>query len=193
MWLSTSAAVDILVAISMTYFLLKRRTNFQQSRVLISHLIRLTVETGSLTAIVAIVDTTLFNTTKGTNFHSCLAIVLAKLYTNTLLVVLNNRIYMQRDKVPERLAGNPSISTSSDRDFSRNRFREVLAQRDRATTTENNPTLSKGQVYEDIAIDTLPTKNLKEISTTLSHEGELGRPSGPINIWIDREETTCEM
>ncbi|KIJ36271.1 hypothetical protein M422DRAFT_261415 [Sphaerobolus stellatus SS14] len=193
-WISTSVAVDFIVAISMTYLLLKRRTNFDQSRLLISRLIRLTIETGSATAIIALVETVLYNTTKGTalgNLHSCPSIVLAKTYTNTLLVVLNNRIYMQRDTVAERLARNGSVVNSADRDSSRSRFTEVLVQRDGVIRAENNPTLtiSKGEVYEDIAIDRLSTtKNIGE-----QGDLELGRPSGPINIRIDREATTREM
>jgi len=193
-WLCTSAAVDLLVAISMSYLLLKRRTNFDQSRILVSRLIRLTIETGSVTAIIAIFDAALVNTAKGTDLaalHFCPDIVLAKMYTNTLLVVLNNRIYMQRDTVAERLARNGSVVINADRDFPRSRFAEVFAQRGGVIPAENNPTLTigKGEVYEDIAIDRLSTtKNLGE-----QEDLELGRPSGPINIRMDREETTREM
>ncbi|KIJ37124.1 hypothetical protein M422DRAFT_50736 [Sphaerobolus stellatus SS14] len=197
-WLATSAIVDILVAICMTYLLLKRRTHFYQTQLLISRLIRLTIETGSGTAIVAMIDVTLFNTTKGTNLHACPAIVLAKLYTNTLLVVLNSRLYAHRDRVTDRLAGNPS-SSSSGRDYSRNRFVEALAQRPGVTDNEDNPNLAKSRALEDIHLESLSKPGdilkirLKDVmtkghTTEISHDRELAK-TGPINIWIDRDET----
>ncbi|KIJ40870.1 hypothetical protein M422DRAFT_780556 [Sphaerobolus stellatus SS14] len=186
-WYAANVIVDIIVAISMTYLLLRIKTNFDQTRLLLSRLIRLTIETGSLTAIVAIIDITLFNTTKGTNYHACAAIILAKLYTNTLMVVLNNRLYIQRDRAADILVEN-SNSGSSGRNFSRNRFAEVLSQGNGDTYDEDTPNLGTGRAHESVRLERLSTANpTTKGSTETSHDRKFVK-TGPINVWIDREE-----
>ena len=59
---------------------------------------RLTIETGTLTAIAAIVDLVFFLRAHNA-LHQVSGVILAKLYSNTLLVIFNNRMVM---------AGRPS-------------------------------------------------------------------------------------
>ncbi|KIJ56130.1 hypothetical protein M422DRAFT_239336 [Sphaerobolus stellatus SS14] len=85
-WLSGTAAVDILIAVSMIYLLTRHKACFSHTKVLVSRLCRLSIETGSVTATIA-----------GINYHTTPAFVLAKLYSNTLMAVLNNRLHLRRD------------------------------------------------------------------------------------------------
>jgi len=93
-----SAIVDVLIAVIMTVLLLRSRTGLHRSDDMINRLIRLVIETGSLTASVAIfgVATFVAPSLKDTLLFECPALILAKIYANTLLVNLNNRAFMRR-------------------------------------------------------------------------------------------------
>ncbi|KAK0192533.1 hypothetical protein F5146DRAFT_507044 [Armillaria mellea] len=94
MWLAGSALCDVMIAISMTYFLSKFDTKYKETQAIISKFIRLTIETGSMTATVAVTDLILFLVFPHNNYHITPALVLAKLYSNTLLVMLNSRMHV---------------------------------------------------------------------------------------------------
>ncbi|KAK0196000.1 hypothetical protein F5146DRAFT_1133456 [Armillaria mellea] len=54
------ALCDIVIAICMTYYLMRSNTGFHCTEILVTKLIRLTIETGSLTAVVALAILVLF-------------------------------------------------------------------------------------------------------------------------------------
>ncbi|KAF8876239.1 hypothetical protein BD779DRAFT_1629511, partial [Infundibulicybe gibba] len=91
-WLVCAAVCDVIIAISMYYWLSKSETRFRATNVLISKLIRLAIETGSLTAMVATLEITLFLAFPGTDYHTAPALILAKLYSNSLVVTFNSRL-----------------------------------------------------------------------------------------------------
>ncbi|KLO19178.1 hypothetical protein SCHPADRAFT_952540, partial [Schizopora paradoxa] len=109
-WLAGSAACDILIAISMTIVvspflvhltsssshpmaqLLRKDTQVIQTQAIISRIIRLVVETGCLTAVSATIDLTLFLSFPHNAYHGTVALTLAKLYSNSLLVIFNSRL-----------------------------------------------------------------------------------------------------
>ncbi|KAF8492465.1 hypothetical protein JB92DRAFT_1234911 [Gautieria morchelliformis] len=126
-WLGGSAAVDIMIAMTMTYLLTRERnkTKFHRSDYLLTRLMRLTIETGALTATVATVDVIVFNLFKHNNIHLCPAIVLGKLYTNTLMAVFNNRIFVHRHlPLPP---GNAAIGRSGSEDYFAT-FRDAMSR-----------------------------------------------------------------
>ncbi|KAF9460010.1 hypothetical protein BDZ94DRAFT_1311874 [Collybia nuda] len=91
-WLVGSAVCDIIIALFMIYFLSRRATGFSDTQAMITKIMRLTVETGSLTATVAIIDVVLFIAFKSRNYHVAPALILGKLYSNTLVTSLNSRL-----------------------------------------------------------------------------------------------------
>ncbi|KAF7299973.1 hypothetical protein MKEN_01319400 [Mycena kentingensis (nom. inval.)] len=95
--LGTSAAVDALIAIATTIYLLRSMgTGFSRTNSIITRLIRLTIETNTVTTIAATIDLICF--VKFTNgLHQVSAINLCKLYSNTFLVLFNNRLALQSD------------------------------------------------------------------------------------------------
>lgn len=63
------------------------------------------IESGTLTATVAVVGVVLFAALPGTIYYECPALILAKLYANTMVTSLNNRAFLQIQK--------PSVATMS--------------------------------------------------------------------------------
>ncbi|KAJ6553087.1 hypothetical protein B0H19DRAFT_1377754 [Mycena capillaripes] len=93
-WLSSSAACDVIMSAVLIYSLYTRKTGTLASPTdrYVDRIIRLTVQTGSITAVTAMVDLLVFllkppNTTLQFIFD----LPLSKLYTNALLSTLNAR------------------------------------------------------------------------------------------------------
>jgi len=96
-WLIGSVVADVLIAISMIYLLLKSRSDFEATNALLTRLIRIVLETNLLTAIVAFVSLVLYFSLPDKNYFICPLFFLGKLYSNTLLVTLNNRVFIGRN------------------------------------------------------------------------------------------------
>ncbi|KAH9922716.1 uncharacterized protein B0H18DRAFT_1016612 [Fomitopsis serialis] len=90
-WLAGSALTDSVIAISMTLLLTRAKTGIRRSDAIIDRLIALGIETGTFTAVVAILDLLFFTIKPRTYLHSTPVLVLSKLYSNTLLINFNNR------------------------------------------------------------------------------------------------------
>ncbi|KAF8876048.1 hypothetical protein BD779DRAFT_176144 [Infundibulicybe gibba] len=103
-WLVGAAVCDILIAITMCYCLSRSETGLRSTHVLISKLIRLTIETGTVTATVATIDIALFLGFPHNNYHRVPALILAKLYSNTLMVTLNSRLYIADGRATRMLS-----------------------------------------------------------------------------------------
>ncbi|KAF8498152.1 hypothetical protein F5888DRAFT_225220 [Russula emetica] len=106
-WLSATVVSDILIASATVYFLTRRQkdTNgFFQNNVL-TNIVRLTMETNLLTTSVGIVALLVLIIFPDKNWYTCPTAILGKLYSNTFLVSLNNRISI-RDAT-----GNPVVRT----------------------------------------------------------------------------------
>ncbi|KAJ4478659.1 hypothetical protein C8J55DRAFT_514646 [Lentinula edodes] len=90
--LAGSGFVDTVIAVSMTYFLIRSKTQaIGHMNNVVTRLIRLTIETGTVTAIAAIIDLVFF-LKEHNGLHQVSGVILCKLYSNTLLVLFNNRI-----------------------------------------------------------------------------------------------------
>ncbi|KZT71374.1 hypothetical protein DAEQUDRAFT_724345 [Daedalea quercina L-15889] len=100
-WVGGSAACDILITTSMVYFLWTKRSGVQKTDTMINKLIQLVVETGLMTAALAVIQLSLYMTFKKTEYFMTPAGALSKAYSNSLLVLLNNRraIRMARDNI----------------------------------------------------------------------------------------------
>ncbi|KAJ7639929.1 hypothetical protein B0H17DRAFT_886015, partial [Mycena rosella] len=105
-WLGGSALSDVMIAVCMTYYLSKKDTGFRKTRVLLSKLIRLSIETGSITALATLCALVLFNTFPDKLYYITPGIILPKLYANTMFAVLNARIQI--------LGARGTYETSSD-------------------------------------------------------------------------------
>ncbi|KAK0480978.1 hypothetical protein EDD18DRAFT_1337096 [Armillaria luteobubalina] len=128
-WCGASALCDILIAICMTYYLMRRNTGFHRTRVLVTKIIRLTIETGSVTAIVTLLTFILFIGFPGHTYHSAPALLVPKLYANAIYMVLNSRFQIiggrdtyvssndmsitttKRDSFPQPVKGTPPVNS----------------------------------------------------------------------------------
>ncbi|KAJ7221609.1 hypothetical protein GGX14DRAFT_430425, partial [Mycena pura] len=90
-WLAGTSLCDLVIVFSTVYYINKAlEPGFRRVRPDISRIIMLTVETGALCALFAIVDLYLFVSHKGTNYHLALCIELSKIYSNSILLVQLN-------------------------------------------------------------------------------------------------------
>ncbi|KAJ7439015.1 hypothetical protein B0H11DRAFT_2103067 [Mycena galericulata] len=92
-WLSGSAACDLLITASLVYILThrKRTSQYQHTAGLINKLIRFSVETGSVTSVAVLVEETLWLSCREWNIHYIFFFILGRLYSNTLMATLNCR------------------------------------------------------------------------------------------------------
>ncbi|KLO19750.1 hypothetical protein SCHPADRAFT_797781, partial [Schizopora paradoxa] len=98
-WLAGSAACDLIIASGMTIIvrlrrinLMKKDTHLPATHALIAKLVRVIVETGCLTALSATIQMIIFIRFPNKPYFTCIGMVLAKLYSNSLLAILNSRI-----------------------------------------------------------------------------------------------------
>ncbi|KAF9454683.1 hypothetical protein P691DRAFT_754250 [Macrolepiota fuliginosa MF-IS2] len=92
LWLVSAILGDVLITSIMVWFLVSKhhKTGFRQSDLVVDRIIRLTVQTGLITSVVAIVDLVVY-LTDSTGTHLIFNFILCKLYTNTLMSSLNSR------------------------------------------------------------------------------------------------------
>lgn len=89
-WLAAEAVCDVVITVILVWYLRKHKTGFSQSDLIVDRIIRLTMQTGFITMVVAALDLIFFLVDpKGT--HLAFNFPLAKLYTNSLMSSLNSR------------------------------------------------------------------------------------------------------
>ena len=80
----------------MSFLLLRRNSRIPATHTIVMRLVHLVVETGALTATAATLDLILLLAFPDDNYHAAVTFTLAKLYSNSLLVLFNNRTRLQR-------------------------------------------------------------------------------------------------
>ncbi|PBK73886.1 hypothetical protein ARMSODRAFT_951396 [Armillaria solidipes] len=113
------ALCDIVIAICMTYYLMRSNTGFRRTRILVTKLICLTIETGSVTAVVALAIPILFFAFPHQNFYVTPALVISKLYVNAIYMVLNSRIQI--------MGGRDTYTSSTDMEITTTMMRDITS------------------------------------------------------------------
>ncbi|KAJ7310813.1 hypothetical protein DFH08DRAFT_1046139 [Mycena albidolilacea] len=90
-WLASSAVCDVVIAVGMTHALYTRKMGFGFVNGQINRIIRLSLETGALTAITALMDIFLFLGFPRTSMNFTVNFPLSSLYICSVLVMLNSR------------------------------------------------------------------------------------------------------
>ncbi|KAJ7433890.1 hypothetical protein B0H11DRAFT_2208679 [Mycena galericulata] len=88
LWLIGGAAVDLLIAVTMTILILKTPT---APRDIVKTVVRLIIETNALSAIAAFLGLILYVGLPNTTYWTCPTMVLPAISANTLLLALNHR------------------------------------------------------------------------------------------------------
>ncbi|KAK7046319.1 hypothetical protein R3P38DRAFT_2507608, partial [Favolaschia claudopus] len=105
------AAVDVLIAITMTIILMRSRSNIHahaHTKFIVKKIINLTVETNLLSSTLAVLTVILLVGVPGTNYFTAPSIMLGKIYSNSLLLMLNNRKYISNESTTTRSGGSDS-------------------------------------------------------------------------------------
>ncbi|KAJ3742336.1 hypothetical protein DFH05DRAFT_1500307 [Lentinula detonsa] len=89
-----SAVADVLIAATMTTLLLFSSQSHQRSHYIIKRIINLTVETNAASSFLAILTVILLVAVPNTNSFTCPSMFLGKIYSNSLLLLLNNRNFL---------------------------------------------------------------------------------------------------
>ncbi|KAH8980456.1 hypothetical protein EDB86DRAFT_563175 [Lactarius hatsudake] len=110
LWSLPSALADIMIAVAMI-LLLRRTDKGRFSNFVLIRVVRLTIETNTLTASVAIASFVLFVAFPDEIYYTFTAGIIGKLYSNTLMVILNNRIYF-RDHAPQQHGDSARFTVS---------------------------------------------------------------------------------
>lgn len=104
LWNGFGAACDALIAACMTFYLSRSQTGFRSTDLLITRIIRLTIETGIATATASIASAILFVGFRD-KLNICVyfivpAIMINKLYAITILATFNNRPHNMHGGTP---------------------------------------------------------------------------------------------
>lgn len=91
-WLLASAIADVIITASLAFSLSRRKTGISNTDDAVNRIIRLTIQTGLVTAIFAALDVIFFLALPRTTINFIWDFALSKLYTNALLSTLNARV-----------------------------------------------------------------------------------------------------
>ncbi|KAK0495045.1 hypothetical protein EDD18DRAFT_1332954 [Armillaria luteobubalina] len=86
-----SALCDIVIAICMTHYLMRSNTAFRSTQILITKIIRLTIETGSMTAVVVLANFILFVAFPHQAFYYIPSMIESKVYANAIYMIMGGR------------------------------------------------------------------------------------------------------
>ncbi|KAJ7779840.1 hypothetical protein B0H16DRAFT_726852 [Mycena metata] len=115
-WLVFSAACDVFLTAALVYSLWIRKTNVESTDSLINKVIRLTVQTGTITAVGALADLFLTFIFPTTTVNFIIAFPLTKLYSVSLVGTLNARPWNEKDTTVQPnvlFEPTPMMSSSS--------------------------------------------------------------------------------
>ncbi|KAH6917760.1 hypothetical protein BKA70DRAFT_1553972 [Coprinopsis sp. MPI-PUGE-AT-0042] len=111
-WLGAAAVCDAMITATLVIALRKQKTGFKRTDLIVDRIIKLTMNTGSLTMVVAVLDLIFFlQSTSG--LHLLFNYPLSKLYTNSLMSTLNSRRTLVNGSVVETDEDGNSHSTAS--------------------------------------------------------------------------------
>ncbi|KAF9262827.1 hypothetical protein L218DRAFT_928856 [Marasmius fiardii PR-910] len=91
MWFVASAVADVLITVTLVFTLNRRKTGHSKTTSAINRIIRLTIQTGLVTMVFALLDLLLFTLSSKTAISFVFDFCISKLYTNALLSSLNAR------------------------------------------------------------------------------------------------------
>jgi len=134
-WNGTSALCDVIIAFFMTYYLSRRGSGTMSStQLMLKRVIALVIETGTITAMLAIVNLVLSVLPGKPSFFLASSLTLGKVYSNSMMALFNSRMQLGESEhtIHAGSSGNSGTNTST----SVMRYRNGVATRDGAETFE---------------------------------------------------------
>ncbi|KAJ7221562.1 hypothetical protein GGX14DRAFT_514511 [Mycena pura] len=100
-WLSATALADLIIVAGTVYYLLRaRQPGFRgATHAAVNRIIKVTIETGIPCAVFAIIDLALFVKYNGNNYHLGTCIWISKVYSNSIMAILNSRMQIGHDAI----------------------------------------------------------------------------------------------
>ncbi|KAF8799753.1 hypothetical protein BYT27DRAFT_7200985 [Phlegmacium glaucopus] len=116
-WNGIGAICDLSIALSMPYFLMRHGTGLRSTHIMIVRLVRLLIEIGGLTAIMAILHLCLYSSRN--EIFVIPGLSMSKLYATTMLVILNNRLKIEGGRFEQGDVEESTLSSQGERRNSR--------------------------------------------------------------------------
>ncbi|CAE7173949.1 unnamed protein product [Rhizoctonia solani] len=94
-WLTLTAVLDVLISAVLIWTLLRVRTPFRKTEAVITKIIRVTMETSSITASIAVINLVLYLALPGEAYHLLPQLIMGKMYAISVMVTLSSRKDLQ--------------------------------------------------------------------------------------------------
>ncbi|KAF9053834.1 hypothetical protein BDZ89DRAFT_1056388 [Hymenopellis radicata] len=109
-WLGGTAICDILISTSMMFYYLKRDLSNSGSRSANTavNIVRIVIETALLCSVLAVLQLALYLAYREYHYYMAPGIALCKLYSNSLMVILNSHVLMVEHRAP--ITGDSTFS-----------------------------------------------------------------------------------
>ncbi|CAA7260976.1 unnamed protein product [Cyclocybe aegerita] len=111
-WHGGSALCDIVIAGAMVYYLSEFKPPVDRTRMMVQKIIRLTLETGTLTALVAVVALIFSLLPNNSANYQAVTLIFGKIYANSLMVLINRRVYLSSKDEKKRAISLENVGTS---------------------------------------------------------------------------------
>ncbi|KAH8830409.1 hypothetical protein DL96DRAFT_941061 [Flagelloscypha sp. PMI_526] len=157
-WLFSAAIADVIITTVLVDYLRKHRTGYQKTDDKLEKLMRLTIQTGMITSIWAIVDCVVY-LADPTGTHLIFNVPLSKLYSNSMMSTLNARGQWSKQ---------PPISSGQLPSARRMDLLTTSAEARRQSTMKTSAAIA--QVREPEAIE-LPTMQHKRVDSWSNSPG----------------------
>ncbi|KAH9004517.1 hypothetical protein EDB86DRAFT_3099080 [Lactarius hatsudake] len=172
--LGSAVVADILIAVSMCWFLYHKRTGFARTDSVILTLMTYSVHSGALTSVLACAVLISFSVAPSTMYSGLFFWPMAKFYANALLAMLNSRDYVRdrpsTDNTPDNVFGLSSIRIEqrSEGDKSRRSAVSVTVHPSAAT---NFP---QGKRDHDVESNMVESSKLEaSVPSEIHHDGRM--------------------
>ncbi|TFK35590.1 hypothetical protein BDQ12DRAFT_668460 [Crucibulum laeve] len=161
LWLSGSLVCDTLISVVMVYLLKqsKKKAPFKASETMVNTLIVITIETGAITAVFALLEMIFFLKNPENFLHICFLYILGRLFSNVLLAVLNGRDRIRHSGQINRFTAHGN--TPQDQDISFSTF----------YTSQNSQSKGTTLPLHEINVVTVTETRADDISGRGSSEG----------------------
>ncbi|KIJ39571.1 hypothetical protein M422DRAFT_257622 [Sphaerobolus stellatus SS14] len=134
-WLASSSLADIIITSTLVWSLRSRKTGLSKTDDVVNRIIVLTIQTGAITALFALLDFVFFLAIPNATANFLVDFALSKLYSNSLLSTLNTRVGWsntlkgrnRQDNVPFGPGSPSGPSPNSSRDLYSPQRRSVFS------------------------------------------------------------------
>ncbi|KAI0779782.1 hypothetical protein C8Q74DRAFT_715248 [Fomes fomentarius] len=166
-WLVTAFLCDGLTSVCLVYYLTRSRSGFRRHQSFRNRVAHAFIESSVLTSVFALADIVVYSTVPNTNYHIIIGFPMGRVYTCTLLAMLNARLKLREDEA-DGVVSKESQNQSYERrlDFA-NAFNKL----------KRSPPQVQVSVAVQERVDVVLDSHRKSMSRTMSNGGAYTPPS----------------